>query len=93
MGPRPLRPSGLPARLDRLLPLDWRIDSGKDAVVIRSILVYAESQLRLSRMFLARRWVKKPPVYAAEAFGWHHGHGVDTLEERRLARRNLYVSR
>src|SRR5215217_4198680 len=48
MGPRPRRPSGLPARLARLLPLDWRTDSGKDALVIRSILVYAESQLRLS---------------------------------------------
>jgi hypothetical protein len=47
----------------------------------------------LSRMLLPRRWVKKPPVYAAEASGWHDGHGVDTLEERRLARRNLYVSR
>jgi Transposase DDE domain len=37
--------------------------------------------------------VNTTPVYAAEASGWHHGHGVDKLEERRLARRNLYVSR
>ena len=34
-----------------------------------------------------------PPVYAPDPSGWHHGHGVDPLEERRLARRNLYVSR
>ena len=38
--------------------------------------------------------VNKPLINAPNSFEWHHGHGVDTLEEHRLARRrNLYVSR
>jgi hypothetical protein len=37
--------------------------------------------------------VNKPLIYALHSFGWHHAHGVGTLEERRLARRNLYVRR
>src|SRR5215211_9546687 len=33
-----------------------------------------------------------PPVYAPDPSGWHHGHGVDPLEERRLARRRTSMS-
>src|SRR5215203_1053208 len=46
----------------------------------------------LRRIHLPRTRVNMPPAYAPDPSGWHHGPGVDPLEERRLARRRTSMS-
>ena len=59
----------------------------------RGRCIWAPARPFSTRCVLPRTRVNRPPGGAAESARWHHAHGVDPCEERRLARRNLYVSR